>query len=267
MSKIIIKSAEQLDIIRQNGQILANTHALIASLIKAGETGLRLDKLAEEFIKDHGAVPSFKGYNRYPASLCISINEVVVHGIPHAISFKDGDLISIDAGVFKNGFHADSAYSYAVSGASEEVVQLMQVTKQSLYIGMQEAKTGNKTGDIGAAIQDFCERKHNYRCVRELVGHGVGANLHEAPQVPNYGKKGKGDTLPANAVIAIEPMINLGKRDVYTLKDNWTIATQDSKPSAHFEHTMVVTANGGEALTTFESIEKAVKENKNLVFV
>jgi methionyl aminopeptidase len=267
MAKIIIKTAEQLEIITANGKILAGAHALVASTLKAGVKGLTLDKLAEEYIRDNGGSPSFKGYNKFPASLCISINEVVVHGIPHAIALKEGDMISVDGGVFKDGFHADSAYSYALLGCKEEVVKLMKVTKESLYIGMAQAKAGNRTGDIGAAIQEYCERKNAYKCVRELVGHGVGANLHEDPQVPNYGKAGKGDILPENAVIAIEPMINLGRKDIYTLPDNWTIATQDNKPSAHFEHSLVVTKEGGRALTTFEPIEAAVKANTNLIFV
>jgi methionyl aminopeptidase len=267
MGKIIIKTQEEIEVIRQNGMILANAIALVAENLKPGVTGLYLDKLAEQFIRDNGATPSFKGYHKFPASLCISINEDVVHGIPHAVALKPGDLISIDAGVFKNNFHADSAYTFALVGASEAVQHLMKVTKESLYKGIEQAIAGNRIGDIGEAVQNYCERKNPYKCVRELVGHGLGKSLHEDPQVPNYGKAGKGDVLPENCVIAIEPMVNLGRKDVYTKNDNWTIATQDHKPSAHFEHTLCVRKSSADILTTFEPIEAALKNNSELIFV
>jgi methionyl aminopeptidase len=267
MGKIIIKTQEEIEVIRQNGLILANAIALVAENLKPGVTGLYLDKLAEQFIRDNGATPSFKGYHKFPASLCISINEDVVHGIPHALAIKEGDIVSIDAGVYKNDFHADSAYTLAVGNVAEAVLQLMRVTKESLYLGIEKAIAGNRTGDIGDAIQNYCERKNPYKCVRELVGHGLGRAIHEEPQVPNYGRSGKGDLLPENCVIAIEPMVNLGRKDVYTKNDNWTIATQDHKPSAHYEHSICVQKDKAEILTTFEPIEAAIKKNPALTFV
>lgn len=237
----------------------------IAKTIKAGSNGLDLDKMAEQFIRDNGGTPSFKGYEGFPNSLCISINDEVVHGIPKAAVFKDGDIISVDCGVFMNNFHGDMAYTFGIGNVAPAVQQLLKVTKQSLYLGIEQATTGKRTGDIGFAVQDFCERQHPYKCVRELVGHGVGHTLHEDPQVPNYGKRGGGPRLIENCVIAIEPMVNLGKRDIYSKRDNWTIATQDGKPSAHFEHTLVVKTNAAEILTTYNFIDAALQNNADLV--
>ncbi len=265
MGKIIIKSEEEIAIIKANGEILANALAEAAKVLKPGVNGLFIDKVVEQYILDHGAKPSFKGLYGFPASVCISINEDVVHGIPNAREIKEGDIVSLDAGVFKHGFHADSAYTIAVKGVAEATLKLMQVTKESLYLGIEAAKAGNKTGDIGFAIQDYCEIKNKYKCVRELVGHGLGRSLHEDPQVPNYGKKDKGDVLPENCVIAIEPMINIGRKDVYTKSDKWTIATQDHKPSAHYEHTLCIKHNTSQILTSFIPIERAIADNSELV--
>lgn len=250
---------------RQSCVLLSKTLGEVAKLLKAGVTGLELDKFATEYISDHGGKPSFKGYHGFPAALCISVNDDVVHGLPVAKPYADGDIVSVDCGVFMNGYHGDMAYTFGVGNVAPEVVELLKVTKESLYLGIEQATVGKRTGDIGFAVQDFCERKHPYRCVRELVGHGLGKTLHEDPQVPNYGRKGDGPRLPENCVIAIEPMVNLGTKDVYTKRDNWTVATRDGKPSAHFEHTLVVKPGKPELLTSFEWIEAAIAENGALV--
>ena len=262
---IKIKTPEEVELIRQSCVLLSKTLAEVAKILKAGSTGFQLDKFAEEYIRDNGGSPSFKGYNRFPASLCISSNDEVVHGIPTGVAFKDGDIVSLDCGVFMNGYHGDMAYTFGIGNVKEATRQLMEVTKKSLYLGIEQAHAGKRTGDIGFAVQEFCERQHPYKCVRELVGHGVGKTLHEDPQVPNYGRKGDGQKLPENCVIAIEPMVNLGKKDIYTKRDNWTIATQDGAPSAHFEHTMVVKTGKAEILSSFDWIEQAVKDNAELV--
>ncbi len=264
---IKIKTPEEIELIRRSCDLLSEAMAEIAKAVKPGTTGLALDKLAEDFITGNGGKPSFKGYNNFPAALCISVNDEVVHGIPTAVEYKDGDIISVDCGVFMNGYHGDMAYTFGIGNVKPETLQLLKVTKQSLYLGIEHATVGKRTGDIGFAIQDYCEHKNPYKCVRELVGHGVGKTLHEDPQVPNYGRKGDGAKLPENCVIAIEPMVNLGARDVYTKKDHWTVATQDGTPSAHFEHTVLVKPHKAVILTTFEWIEKAVSENSELVKV
>jgi methionyl aminopeptidase len=264
---IKIKTPEQIEFIRQSGALLAATIAEVIKEVKPGMNGLFLDKLAETYIRDHGGVPSFKGLYGCPSSILISVNEDVVHGIPNAKTYKDGDILSIDAGVFMNGFHADSAYTIGIGNVKEDTLRLMRVTKEALFLGIEKAVAGNRVGMISSTIQDYCERKHNYRCVRELVGHGLGKELHEDPQVPNFGKANDGPILPENCVIAIEPMVNLGRKDVYTKSDKWTVAAQDHKPSAHFEHTICVKTGKAEILTTFEQIEAAVKGNKELTFV
>jgi len=264
---IKIKTQEQIELIRKSGVLLAETIALIIQEVKPGINGLRLDKMAEEYIRGNGGVPSFKGLYGCPSSVLISVNEDVVHGIPNARAYKDGDILSIDAGVFMNGFHADSAYTIGIGNVKEETIKLMKVTKEALFLGIEKAVAGNRVGMISSTIQEYCERKHGYRCVRELVGHGLGKELHEDPQVPNFGKPNDGPTLPENCVIAIEPMINLGRKDVYTKSDKWTVATQDHKPSAHYEHTVCVKKGKAEILTTFVPIEAAVKGNKELVYV
>ena len=252
------KSKEQIEFIKESADILGRAHGEIAKLIKPGINTNKLDKLAEEFIKDNGGIPSFKNYNGFPYTLCVSPNEQVVHGFPSDRELEDGDVLSIDCGVFFKGFHSDSAYTYAVGSVKEEVKQLLKVTKESLYKGIEKAVVGNRTGDIGFEIQNFVE-DYGYTVVRELVGHGVGESLHESPEVPNYGKRGKGAKLKEGMVIAIEPMINLGKRDIVQENDGWTIRTKDRAPSAHFEHTVAVTKEGVEVLTTHKYIEEVYK--------
>jgi methionyl aminopeptidase len=258
---IYLRSEEQVDIIRQNGVVLGMTHAEVAKLIRPGITTKQLDNVAQEFIRDSGGTPSFLGFNngtstRFPGALCISVNEVVVHGFPSHYELKDGDVLSVDCGVFKNGFHADSAYTYPVGEVSLGIRKLLQRTKESLYKGVEKAIENNRIGDIGHAIQSYAEH-HGYSVVRELVGHGVGQTLHEDPQVPNYGKRGQGVKLKTGMVLAIEPMINFGKKQVVQEKDGWTIRTTDRKPSAHFEHTVVVRRGRADILTTFDYIEAA----------
>lgn len=257
MAVIHYKSNEELDIIRESGIILGKAHAEIAKIIKPGVKTKELDKIAYQFIADNGGIPSFKGYNGFPATLCISVNEVVVHGFPSEYELKDGDIISVDCGVKYKGFHSDSAYTYPVGNVKEEVLKLLRITKESLYKGIEQAVVGNRIGDIGFSIQTFVE-KEGYSVVRELVGHGLGKNLHEKPEVPNYGNRGKGLKLEENLVIAIEPMINLGKKNVVQENDGWTIRTSDKMPSAHFEHTVAVKKGKPEILTTFEFIEKII---------
>ncbi len=244
--------------------LVNDTIAHIASLIKPGISTLELNDIADSFIRDHGAIPSFKNYHGFPYACCMSVNDAVVHGFPTKDELKDGDVISVDCGAFKNGFHGDSAYTFALGNVSEEVKQLLRVTKESLYLGIGKATVGNRVGDIAFAIQDHTERKHGYGVVRELVGHGLGRELHEEPNVPNYGKRGSGTKLKDGLVIAIEPMINLGSKDVFNDEDGWTIRTKDTKPSAHFEHTVCVRKNNADVLSSFDSIEAAEKANPNL---
>jgi len=257
MAVIQYKSNEELDIIRESGIILGKAQAEIAKIIRPGVKTKELDKIAYQFIADNGGIPSFKGYNGFPATLCISVNEVVVHGFPSDYELKDGDIISVDCGVKYKGFHSDSAYTYPVGNVKEEVLKLLRITKESLYKGIEQAVVGNRIGDIGFSIQTFVENE-GYSVVRELVGHGLGKSLHEKPEVPNYGNRGKGLKLEENLVIAIEPMINLGKKNVVQENDGWTIRTSDKMPSAHFEHTVAVKKGKPEILTTFEYIEKII---------
>lgn len=252
---VFLKSEEEIQLMREGALILGEAHGEVAKLIKPGVKTQRLDKLAEEFIRDHGAVPSFKNYNGFPASLCISVNENVVHGFPGAYEVKEGDVISVDCGVYYKGYHTDSAYSYPIEGVDEATLQLLEVTYQSLHKGIEQATAGNRIGDIGFAIQSHVE-KFGYGVVRELVGHGVGKKLHEEPEVPNYGKRGKGVKIVAGMVFAIEPMINLGTKNVVQERDGWTIRTADKRPSAHFEHTVAVFADKTEILTTHKFIEE-----------
>ncbi|MEY2704208.1 MAG: hypothetical protein RL407_270 [Bacteroidota bacterium] len=249
------KTSEEVEKIKQSADILGRAHGEIAKHVKKGVKTSFLDKIAEEFIRDHGAVPSFKGYNGFPSSLCISVNEVVVHGFPSEYELKDGDIISVDCGVFHQGFHSDSAYTYPIGEVSPSVLALLKATRDSLYLGIEAATFGNRVGDIGYAIQKFVEAK-GYTVVRELVGHGLGRKLHESPEVPNYGKKGSGPLLKQGMVIAIEPMINLGTRNIVQEKDGWTIRTADRKPSAHYEHTIAIFEDRTEVLTTHKYIEE-----------
>jgi methionyl aminopeptidase len=252
------KTSEEVQIIKEGAQILGKAHGEVAKHIKEGVKTSFLDKIAEEYIKDNHGVPSFKGYNGFPSSLCISVNEVVVHGFPSNYVLKDGDIISVDCGVFHQGLHSDSAYTYPVGEVSPQVLSLLKATKESLYLGIEKAIFGNRIGDIGHAIQRYVEAK-GFTVVRELVGHGLGRNLHEAPEVPNYGKKGSGPILKDGLVIAIEPMVNLGTRNIVQERDGWTIRTADRKQSAHFEHTVAIFEDRTEILTTHQYIEENFK--------
>ncbi|MFD2938005.1 type I methionyl aminopeptidase [Spirosoma flavum] len=260
---IFIRSDEEITLIKISAQLLGKAHAEVAKLIRPGIATKELDRVAETFIRDNGGSPSFLGYNKFPASLCISVNDVVVHGFPSHSEIRDGDIISIDCGVKLNGYHSDSAYTYPIGEVSPAVRRLLTRTKESLYIGLEKAIEGNRVGDIGYAIQTYTE-KFGYSVVRELVGHGVGQDLHEAPEVPNYGKRGQGPKLREGMILAIEPMINFGKKGVVQERDGWTIRTIDRKPSAHFEHTVAVRKGKPEILTTFEYIE-AVTANTSLM--
>ncbi|MBC7922199.1 MAG: type I methionyl aminopeptidase [Ferruginibacter sp.] len=255
---VYLKTDEEIELIRLSGLVLGKAHAEVAKLIGPGVKTAQLDRCAEEYIRDHGGVPSFKGFNAFPGSLCISVREQVVHGIPGDYELREGDIVSIDGGVLLNNFHSDSAYTYAVGKVSERVEELLKVTKASLYEGIAKATSGTRLGDVGFAIQQHVQR-HGFSVVRELVGHGIGRSLHEEPEVPNFGKRGQGVKLEPGMVIAIEPMINLGTRNVLQEKDGWTIRTADRKPSAHFEHTVAIRTGGPQILTTFEFIEQALE--------
>jgi methionyl aminopeptidase len=250
------KTAEDIQVIRESAQILGKAHAEVARNIKPGVKTKKLDDIAEAFIRDHKGSPSFKHYRGFPASLCISVNETVVHGFPNGYELKEGDIISIDCGVQYQGFHSDSAYTYPLEGVKPDVLNLLQRTYHSLELGIEQAKAGNRIGDIGFAIQNYVEG-FGYGVVRELVVHGVGKSLHEDPEVPNYGKRGKGVKIVPGMVFAIEPMINMGTKNVVQERDGWTIRTRDRKPSAHFEHMVAIYENRTEILTTHEYIEEA----------
>lgn len=260
---IVYKTSEQIDLIRISSLLVGETLAVVAGLIKPGITTNEMDAVAEDYIRSNAASPSFKNYRGYTKTLCISVNEEVVHGIPGKRVLKEGDVVSVDCGVFKNGYHGDSAYTFAIGEITLEVETLLRVTKDSLLEGIKQAISGNRLGDIGFAIQDYAE-SHKFGVVRELVGHGIGKRLHEKPEVPNYGKRGVGVLLKEGLVIAIEPMINQGKKNVKQLPDGWTIITADRMPSAHFEHTIAVQADKADILSSFAAIEEAVKLNKNL---
>jgi methionyl aminopeptidase len=251
------KTSEEIELIRESSLLVSRTHAEVAKVIRPGITTLELDKLAEEFIRDNGGVPAFKGYNGFPFSLCISPNEQVVHGFPGKYELKDGDILSVDCGVVKNGWYGDSAYTFAIGEVKPQVLQLLKVTKESLFKGIEMAVAGKRLGDVSEAIQTHAE-KHGYSVVRELVGHGIGKNLHEAPEVPNYGKRGAGIKLQEGLVIAIEPMINLGKKGIRQENDGWTISTADRMPSAHFEHTVAVKNGKADVLSNFGFIEEVL---------
>jgi methionyl aminopeptidase len=250
------KTAQEVETIKQGAQILGKAHAEVAKAIKPGVKTKKLDQIAEEYIRDHKGSPSFKNYHGFPASLCISVNDVVVHGFPGEYELKETDVISIDCGVFFDGYHSDSAYTYPLEGVKQDVLDLLNRTHESLYLGIAQAKAGNRVGDVSYAIQSYVE-KFGYGVVRELVGHGVGKKLHEDPEVPNYGMRGKGPKIKEGMVFAIEPMINMGTRKVVQERDGWTIRTQDHKPSAHFEHTVAVFEDRTEILTTHEYLEES----------
>ena len=254
---IFYKTTEEIEIIRQSSLLVGKTLAELAKLIEPGITTLQLDKIAEEFIRDHSAEPGFKGYQGYPNTLCTSINEAVVHGIPNDKPLESGDIVSIDCGVLKNDFYGDSAYTFEVGDVSPEIKNLLTVTKTCLNKAIEEATTGKRLGDIGFAVQEHAET-NGYGVVRELVGHGLGRGLHEKPEVPNYGKRGKGIKLKKGLVLAIEPMINLGRKEVNQLSDGWTIVTADKKPSAHFEHNIAIDKGKADVLSTFKYIEEVL---------
>lgn len=257
-----LKSTEEIALMRESAQLVSRTLGLLASEIKPGVTGLKLDALAEEFIRDHGAIPGFKGLYGFPNTLCLSLNEAVVHGIPSDRPLESGDILSVDCGVVLNGFYGDHAYTFEVGEVAENVRKLLRVTKESLYVGIDKMRRGNRVNDIGHAIQKHAE-SHGYGVVRELVGHGLGTELHEEPQVPNYGKKGTGKLLQDGLVLAIEPMINLGTHRVVQLKDGWSILTGDRKPSAHFEHDVALVDGRPVMLSTFDYIYEALGLPKN----
>lgn len=255
---IYLKSDEEIELLRESNQIVAKALAEIAKIIKPGVTTLELDKRAEEFIRDMGGVPGFLGYGGFPGSICTSVNDQIVHGIPSAdVVLKEGDIISVDCGVLKNGFHGDSAYTFCVGEVDPEVKKLLRTTKESLYKGIEQAFEGKRIGDVASAIQIYCEER-GYSVVREMVGHGVGRSLHESPEVPNYGRRGNGIRLQAGMTIAIEPMINMGSRRLIFERDGWTTRTADGKPSAHFEHSVAVRQGKADILSSFEYIEQVI---------
>ena len=258
MAKVYYKTREEIEQQRESSLLVGKTLAEVAKLIEPGVTTLQLDKVAEEFIRDNNAEPGFKGYGGFPNSLCTSVNDEVVHGIPSDRPLESGDIVSVDCGVLLNGFYGDVAYTFPVGEVSEEVRNLLEVTKESLMKAIEIAIEGNRIGDIGYAVQSHAE-SHGYGVVRELVGHGLGRELHEAPEVPNYGRQGNGMKLKEGLVIAIEPMINLGKRRVKQSLDGWTIKTADGKPSAHYEHNLAIGKEKAEVLSTYEFIEEVLK--------
>lgn len=261
---IIIKTEAEVAMMKSSATLVSKTLTEVAKVLKPGITTLQIDKLCAEFVRDNKAIPSFLNYRGYPFNICASINDVVVHGFPNNEPLKEGDIVSIDMGVILNGWHGDHAYTFILGEVSEEVLKLVRVTKESLYKGIEKAIAGNRVGDISNAIQDYTEKRNGYGVVRELVGHGLGRSMHEDPQVPNYGKRGDGKKLKENMVLAIEPMINMGTKDVYTEDDGWTVRTRDGKPSVHFEHDVCVKRNKALILSDYSIIEAAEKNNPNL---
>ena len=262
--RVHIKTDEEVELLRESSLLVGKTLAAVADRIKPGVTTLELDAVAEEFIRDHGAEPGFKGYGGFPNSLCTSVNEAVVHGIPNDKPLVDGDIVSVDCGVLKNEFYGDSAYTFAVGEITPEIQQLLEVTKECLQKAIEQAVVGKRIGDIGFACQQHAEQ-NGYGVVRELVGHGLGRSLHEAPEVPNYGRRGNGPRLMDGMVLAIEPMINLGRKEVFHEEDGWTIVTADRKVSAHFEHDIVVRRDRADVLSSFDEIEKVLQQQKRKV--
>ena len=264
---IFLKTDDEIELLRQSNLLVGKTLAEVAKLIKPGVTTRQLDKVAEEFIRDNGAIPTFKGYpspygGPFPGALCTSVNEQVVHGIPNDVALRDGDIVSVDCGTLMNGFCGDSAYTFCVGEVEPEIRQLLQVTKESLYLGIENAVHGKRLGDIGFAIQSHCEAK-SYGVVREFVGHGIGHEMHEDPQVPNYGRRGTGTMLKKGMCLAIEPMITQGSREIIMERDGWTVRTKDRKFAAHFEHTVAVGKGKADILSSFEYIEQ-VLGNKSI---
>jgi len=258
---IHFKTEEEIELLRKSSLLVGKTLAEVAKRIRPGIETIVLDEIAEEYIRDHGAEPGFKGYNGFPYTLCVSLNEQVVHGFPGNKPLLEGDIVSIDCGVLMNGFYGDSAYTFAIGEIDEEVRLLLERTKESLYKAIEVAVEGNRIGDIGNAVQTHVEQ-YGYSVVRDLVGHGLGRELHEKPEVPNYGRRGTGIKLQEGMVLAIEPMVNLGTRNVIQLQDGWTIRTADKKPSAHFEHDIAIRKGKADVLSTFDYIEEVIKQNK-----
>ncbi|MCF6169357.1 MAG: type I methionyl aminopeptidase [Bacteroidales bacterium] len=256
---IYLKTDEEIEIQRQSSLLVGKTLAEVARMIRPGVTTIELDKVAETFIRDHGAVPGFKGYGGFPATLCVSVNDVVVHGIPGETVLQEGDIVSVDCGTLMNGFYGDSAYTFAVGEIDDQLSLLLERTKESLYLAIDQAVAGKRIGDIGNAVQKHVE-SYGYSVVRDLVGHGVGRNLHEKPEVPNFGRKGTGIKLKPGLCLAIEPMVNLGVKEVFQDKDGWTIRTADAKPSAHFEHDIAVRNGKADILSTFDHIEEVLNK-------
>ncbi len=261
---IIYKTEAELVLMKEAAMLVSKTLTEVAKVLKPGMTTLQIDKLCYDYVKDHKAIPSFYNYRGYPHNVCASVNDVVVHGFPNEVPLKEGDLVSIDMGVILNGWHGDHAYTFILGEVDASIMQLVKVTKESLYKGIEQAIVNNRVGDISYAIQEHAERKHGYGVVRELVGHGLGKSLHEDPQVPNYGKRGNGPKMKENLVLAIEPMINMGTKDVYTDDDGWTIRTQDGKVACHFEHDVCVKRGQALILSDYSIIEAAEKANPNL---
>lgn len=262
---MIYKTEAEIALMKQSAMLVSKTLAEVAKILKPGITTMQIDSLCERFVRDHQAIPSFKNYkSSYPFSICASVNDVVVHGFPNNTPLKDGDIVSIDLGVILNGWHGDHAYTFIVGEVTKEALDLVRITKESLYKGIEKAIVNNRIGDIAFAIQEHTEKKHGYGVVRELVGHGLGRSLHEDPQVPNYGKRGSGPKLKENLVLAIEPMINMGTKEVFTDDDGWTVRTKDGKPSVHFEHDVCIKRNEALILSDYSIIEAAEMANANL---
>jgi methionyl aminopeptidase len=259
---VIAKSREEIELMRESALIVSRTLGMLAKEVKPGVTTLYLDKLAEDFIREQGAVPGFLGLYNFPNTLCVSPNEQVVHGIPNKEPLVEGDIISVDCGAIKNEFYGDHAYTFEVGEIDPETKKLLEITKESLYVGIREFKLGNRVGDVGFAIQKYCEA-HGYGIVRELVGHGLGRKMHEDPEMPNYGKRGRGKKFIEGQVVAIEPMINMGTQRIKQHKDGWTITTLDNKPSAHFEHDVAIIDGKPELLSTFAYIYEALGLKSN----
>ncbi|MDQ6610113.1 MAG: type I methionyl aminopeptidase [Bacteroidota bacterium] len=258
------KTEEQIELMRHSALLVSGTLAEVAKILKPGVKTVDIDGFIGTIIKDHGGIPSFLNFHGYPFNSCISVNDVVVHGFPNKKELVEGDIVSIDIGIFKNGYHGDHAYTFMIGKPSDDVIKLVKITKESLYKGIEKAVAGNRIGDVAFAIQEHTERKNGYGVVRELVGHGLGKSLHEDPQVPNYGKRGSGTVMKEGLVMAIEPMINLGKKEVYTEEDGWTVRTKDGKPSVHFEHDVCIRKGKPDVLSNYAEIEAAEKANANL---
>ncbi|HEU4470513.1 MAG TPA: type I methionyl aminopeptidase [Flavisolibacter sp.] len=258
------KNNEEIELMRQSALLVSQTLSEVAKLLKPGITTLSVDLFIGDYLRDHGAEPSFLNFHGYPYNSCISVNDVVVHGFPGKYELKEGDIVSVDVGAYKNDFHGDHAYTFMIGKPADEVVQLVKVTKESLFKGIEKAVAGNRIGDIAFAIQEHTEKKHGYGVVRELVGHGLGRSMHEEPQVPNYGRRGAGPVMKEGLVLAIEPMINMGKKEVYTDRDGWTVRTTDGKPSVHFEHDVCIKKGQADVLSDYTPIEAAEKANANL---